>query len=280
MGTAGTSQRPGPTPSASRGWTGRRTPVVLMYHGFAGEPMADDPENLFVTVDALEAQMDHLLAHGWEPLDLDGYLKACRGRGRPRGKSFLVTVDDGFGSVASLAAPVLAARSIPFLLFVPAGLLGQTAWWLPEPPNTPLMSAAALRELVAQAPVEIGGHGYDHIHMLDLVPDELHRQTAEVRSILAAATASPVRAFAYPYGSNDASSRRAVEDAGYEVAFSVFRDAGPHAISRVDVNATDTLASFRLKLIPGYRTWWHWLDKARPLRRGVRRVLSAASRRD
>ncbi len=34
-------------------------------------------------------------------------------------------------------------------------------------------------------------------------------------------------------------------------------------MSRVDVNATDTLASFRLKVqLPGYRTWWAALDRA------------------
>ena len=257
----------------------RRTPVVLMYHGFTEQRRADDPENLFVEVGALEAQLDHLLDHGWRPLDLDGYLQARRG-GAPPGKSFLVTIDDGFESVATLAAPVLARRSVPFVFFICAGLMDKTAWWLPQPPESRILGADALKQLLREAPVEIGGHGYDHIHMLELSDAELAWQTAEVRSQLSAITGTPVRAFAYPYGSNDADARDAVAGAGYSVGFSVFRDEGPFAISRVDVAATDTLASFRMKLVPGYRTWWHALDHLRPVRRGLRRMLNTVSAQD
>ena len=276
-GTSLMSRRREPGPARPRRL--RRDPVVLMYHGFTDERRDDDPENLFVPVKALEAQLDHLLERGWEPLDLDGYLKAARGERVP-GKSFLVTIDDGFESVATLAAPVLAARSVPFVLFVCAGLMGQTAWWLPQPRDTPILCADAVRGLLAETPMEIGAHGYDHVHMLEMGPEELARQTVEVRSVLTEISGSPVRAFAYPYGSHDEDSRRAVAEAGYEIGFSVFRDVGPHAISRVDVNATDTLASFRLKLLPHYRTWWRVLGRLRPVRRALRRTLSTLSRPD
>lgn len=256
---------------------GTRTPVVLMYHGFAEARRDDDPENLFVPVGAFEEQLDHLLERGWTPLDLDAYLAARRDGVAPR-KSFLVTIDDGLESVATLAAPVLAARSVPFVLFVCAGLMGRTAWWLPQPADSPILCADELGRLLGEAPMEIGGHGYDHTHMLEMSPAELTRQTDEVRSLLEELSGAPVRAFAYPYGSHDADARDAVRDAGYDVAFSVFDDLGRLAISRVDVNATDTLASFRLKLIPHYRTWWRAMGRLGVLRRAVRRILEARDR--
>jgi peptidoglycan/xylan/chitin deacetylase (PgdA/CDA1 family) len=259
-----------------RPW-GTRAPVVLMYHGFAEDRRDDDPENLFVPVRAFEEQLDHLLAHGWTPLDLDGYLAARRDRRAPR-KSFLVTIDDGLESVATLAAPVLASRSVPFVLFVCAGLMGRTAWWLPQPADSPILCAEALTQLLEQAPMEIGGHGYDHVHMLEMSTEELTRQTGEVKSILQEVSGAPVRAFAYPYGSHDADARDAVQAAGYDIAFSVFDDKGRLAISRVDVNATDTLASFRLKLIPHYRTWWRAMGRLGVVRRGVRRILETRDR--
>ncbi len=251
-----------------------RRPVVLMYHGFTRGPRTDDPENLFVDVDAFAAQLDHLLDRGWHPLDLDGYL--AFDRSGPWRKSFLITIDDGFESVARLAGGVLAERQVPAVLFVPADLLGDTATWLPEPADEQLLSVAELRRLLAQAPIEVGGHGADHSSMRGLPHGDLARHSVKVRQRLESVVDRPVRAFAYPFGDHDEPARQAVERAGYRIGFSVYDDAGRFAVSRVDVNGTDSLRSFRIKLTPGYRRWWRW---SFPLaRRAVRRFLTRGAR--
>lgn len=252
--------------------------MVLLYHGFTDRPRSDDPEHLFVLVDELARQLDHLLGRGWTPLDLDGYLAVREGARRPR-RSFLVTIDDGFRSVGDLAGPVLARRGVPSVLFVPSGLMGRTATWLPEPQDEGLLDPLALRRLVAEAPVEIGGHGHDHSSMVARPPGDLLLHTAAVRQELGAVAEREVRAFAYPYGDHDEQARAAVADAGYLVGFSVYDDEGAFAVSRVDVNSTDTLLSFRVKLLPGYRTWWRLLSRATVLRRTVRFLVSRGGRR-
>lgn len=249
-----------------------RRPVILLYHGFASGRRGDDPENLFVDVDKFARQLDHLLDRGWRALDLDGYL-GLDGARAPR-KSFLLTIDDGFESVARLAAPVLADRDVPAVLFVPSGLLGASAAWLEEPAEEPLLSAATLRRLVAQTSIEVGGHGLDHTSMRGLGRDELADHCGGVRRRLEGELRCEVRAFAYPYGDHDEDARRAVAAAGYRVGFSVYDDAGRFAISRVDVNGTDTLRSFRLKLVPGYRRWWRLSSRVQVLRRTVRHLLT------
>ena len=65
-----------------------QAPVVLMYHGFCTSRRDDDPENLFVEVDAFEQQLQWLLEHGWTALDLDGYLDARAGGPTPRRTSW------------------------------------------------------------------------------------------------------------------------------------------------------------------------------------------------
>jgi hypothetical protein len=85
------------------------------------------------------------------------------------------------------------------------------------------------------------------------------------------------RAFAFPFGAFDRRACQAVAAAGFEVAFSVFDDAGRFAISRVDVNATDNGPSFRLKLVPGYRRWWRASTQLGPLRRTAGRLLRGPS---
>jgi peptidoglycan/xylan/chitin deacetylase (PgdA/CDA1 family) len=252
---------------------GGRSPVVLLYHGFTDAPRSDDPENLFVTGDDFAAQLDHLLDAGWEPLDLSGYLEALERRTWRR-RSFLVTIDDGLGSVGAIAAPILEARGVPAVLFVPAGLAGATAEWLPEPADEPIMGAAELRELAATTRIEIGGHGCRHIQMVDLTDEQLRRETVEVKELLTSMVGRPVRAFAYPFGDHDEAAVRAVEAAGYDVGFSVHHDVDRFAISRVDVNAKDNARTFRLKLIPFYRVWWRTLEHAPFVRRTANRLLS------
>ncbi len=256
---------------------GKRAPVVLMYHGFCTTRRDADPENLFVEVAAFEQQLTWLLQHGWVPLDLDGYLDARSGR-RTAKKSFVVTIDDGYPSVAELAAPVLRRLGVPALLFVPVGLIGESAHWLPAPADEPIMSAQQLRHLQEHYEIEIGAHGRDHRDLRGLGPDELDRQVGGAGSELGNVLDRPVRALAYPYGGHDGAARAAAERAGIQLAFAVFEDAGPFAVSRVDVNATDTIWSFRVKLLPHYRRVWLALRRASWIRRSVRRLTTGAPR--
>lgn len=250
-----------------------RAPVVLMYHGFCEARRSDDPENLLVEVAAFEAQLRFLRDHGWEPLTLGRWLDIDAGRAPRPSRSFLVTIDDALASVLELALPVMERWCVPGLVLAPVGLVGRTAEWLPEPPDLPL---ATRDELVACAGdlVEVGLHGWDHTSMVGCSPDELDLQVRRGRDELEGWFGRRPRAFAYPFGDHDERAREAVADAGFEVGFSVFDDVGPMAVSRVDVNATDTLASFRIKVLPGYRRAWRLLDRASFLRRAARAVLT------
>jgi peptidoglycan/xylan/chitin deacetylase (PgdA/CDA1 family) len=244
-----------------------RRPIVLMYHGFATARRADGSENLMVPEAALRHQLSHLLRNGWTGLDLDGYLRALDGRASTA-RSFLLTVDDGYRSVLELAAPVLARARIPAVLFVPAAQVGGRSSWMPKLADEPLLDAHELRTLRAMG-VEIGAHGLDHVSLVGLSDAELVRQTTGAREQLADLTGVAPRSYAYPYGAFDRRACAAVQAAGFEVAFSVFNDAGRYAVSRVDVNATDNAQSFRIKLLPGYRRWWRAANGLGPARRVV-----------
>ena len=252
-----------------------RRPVVLMYHGFAAARQARDRENLLVPEGALRAQLGHLRSRRFTALDLDGYLDVFDRRARP-GRSFLFTADDGYRSFGEIAAPLLAAANVPSVLFVPPAVLGGTSSWVPEIADEPLLNPDELRDLIRMG-VEIGVHGLDHTSLVGLSDAELARQTRGARELLADLTGIPPRAFAYPFGALDQRTCLAVADAGFEVGFSVFDDAGRYGISRVDVNATDNGRSFRLKLVPGYRRCWRASNRLGPVRRTVGRLLRGPS---
>ena len=221
-----------------------------MYHYF-GTPPGPDPERLFVDGPMFLAQLDRLRRHGWRALSLDEYLDALDGAPTPR-RSYLLTIDDGHESVGRLAAPLLAERGIPSVLFVCPGLLGDRPRWSEPYQGERLSSADELRALPALG-MDLGVHSWDHTRMaaLDATALEIHARRARVA--LEEATGVAARSFAYPFGTHDLATRAAVAGAGYDVAFAVAREHGRFAVDRVFVQSTDSLFAFRCKLSGGYR---------------------------
>jgi hypothetical protein len=89
-------------------------------------------------------------------------------------------------------------------------------------------------------------------------------------------TGVDARSFAYPFGTHDAAARRAVADAGFEVAFAVAREAGRFGVDRVYVRRGDPLPVFRFKLTVGYRVMSRVAGRVPRLRRLARSVIGAA----
>ncbi len=248
----------------------RRAPTVLMYHGFCRHgDSTPDPYDLYVSDLALTKQLGMLARRGWRALNLDQYLAAYEaGAGA---QSFLVTIDDGMASVATVGAPIFVNRGVPAVLFVTPGLIGGHATYLPETPGEQLLDADGLRSM-SEMGIEIGAHGLDHTSMKNMSDADLLRHTRDVRDQLADVTGIPPRSFAYPFGDQDERARRAVEAAGFDLAFSVYDDAGRFAISRIDVKPGDTLTALRVKLLPGYRGAWRATSSVKPLRRAIRQL--------
>lgn len=240
-----------------------------MYHYFGDAPGAD-PEKLFVTHQMFAAQLDHLQRAGWRALSLDEYVAALNGAPTPR-RSYLITIDDGHESVGRLAAPMLAERGVPSVLFVCPGLLGERARWSRSYPDERLSPAEELRALPGLG-MELGVHSWDHKRMFGLDDAALETHVRRSRVALEAATGVSARAFAYPYGTHDPAARAAVADAGYDVAFAVAREHGRFAVDRVFVQSTDSLLAFRLKLSDGYRLASRVGGRAWKLRHRLRAV--------
>jgi peptidoglycan/xylan/chitin deacetylase (PgdA/CDA1 family) len=225
-------------------------PLVLAYHGFGDRTAADDPYNMFVPLDAFADQLDHLLAKGWTPLDLNSYIASLESWPTPR-RSFLITIDDGYLSTLD-AGEVLTTRGIRALVFVPAGLLGSSsATWAPDMSAEPLLDADGLRAAVDLG-FDVGVHGWDHTSLVRMSPGDLRRNTVDAKEAIGELTGVRPRSFAYPGGHFDGTATQAVQGAGYTVAFSVDKSAGRFAVPRIDVNATDTLRTFAMKC----SRWW------------------------
>ena len=220
-----------------------------MYHGFGRRPRDADPHNLFVPAADLERQLD-MVARYLRPLDLDGFL-AGLGRRRWPGRSVLVTIDDGYASTLDVAAPLLAGRGIPAVVFVCPGVLGGTSAWMQEMPGEPLLDADGVRAL-GEYGIEVASHGLDHTLLPGLPPEQLREQVEGSAARLADLLGSRPRVFAYPEGRFDEAAARAVREAGYEAAFSVTERDGRFGVPRRGVTARDSSLVFAAKLLPGF----------------------------
>jgi peptidoglycan/xylan/chitin deacetylase (PgdA/CDA1 family) len=225
-----------------------------MYHGFGTRPAEADPFNLFVPVEDFERHLQ-LIKRYLKPLDLAQFIAHLPTRKWPR-RSVLVTMDDGYRSVLTEAAPRLRAAGIPAVAFVCPGRFGGESSWMEETSDEPLLTA----EEVAQLPefgFDVGVHSMDHTRMPGISPEELRRQVGDARDALAEVMGERSRAFAYPEGLWDPAAVEAVRHAGYETAFSVddcSDDEGSDrfTVTRTAINTRDSQLTFLTKLVPGF----------------------------
>jgi peptidoglycan/xylan/chitin deacetylase (PgdA/CDA1 family) len=221
-----------------------RVPMILMYHSVADA--AEDPSNLCVSPSRFAEQMAVLQRLGLRGVSIGSLIDAMR-VGRERGLVG-ITFDDGYLDVLEAALPELKRRGFTATAFVIAGRLGGTNEWA-KGPSLPLLSNSQVSEL-ADAGIEIGAHSMTHVPLAGLAASQLQAEVSESRARLGELVGVPVRGFAYPYGSLDATARRAVEDAGYDYACAVLppvAEFGIMALPRVFVGQRDGTARMTAK---------------------------------
>jgi peptidoglycan/xylan/chitin deacetylase (PgdA/CDA1 family) len=99
--------------------------LVLIFHRVLPEPdplLPDEPD-----ADAFAAQMD-LLCGSFNLLSL-GEAASRLGQGTLPPRAACVTFDDGYANNVDIAAPILAARSIPATFFIATGFIGGGRMW-------------------------------------------------------------------------------------------------------------------------------------------------------
>ena len=238
--------------NAGRRWLGRQTPgtcVVLYYHGVPAQHRQ-----------RFARQLDLLLEQA-SPLPSQPKTPLAAGRHHA-----VVTFDDGFVSVLEQARPELDQRGIPWTVFVPSGLLGQTPGWLRRAPDAArqdrVMTAEELRDLARDPQVTIGSHTVNHTHLIEAGPARAAEEFARSKAELEAALDRSVDQFSYPFGARSPALDELGRQAGYRRLFCsvparAFQTADEFVTGRANVNPDMPLLEFRLKLAGAYR----WLAR-------------------
>ena len=104
--------------------------VIVMFH----EIQRDFQHELMTgtSVDLFQHSLEWLQRQGWNIVSLDECLQALS-RNEPQAPRYAVlTFDDGYRDVRSVALPLLEKNNTPFMVYVPTDALSRTmkSWWL------------------------------------------------------------------------------------------------------------------------------------------------------
>lgn len=222
--------------------------IIVTYHAVGDR---NSPE--CVTAAQLRSDLDGLRDAGFSFVSLDRCAGWLEGGIPPAGRSVAVTFDDGYASVASLAAPILAGRGIPFTVFAIAGRIGGDNQWPGQwrsIPRMPLMDEVQLRAVV-DAGGAIGCHSWTHAALPSLDAARLRREVVDARHRLEDLTGSAIEHYAYPYGFRGAREIAMVRDhyrAGVNAYPAVVRDTDRrYDLNRIDCH--DLRVALRLRLV-------------------------------
>lgn len=232
---------------------------VLMYHRV--DPQVGGRElGYSVTPRQFAAHLSWLADQGYRPCRVQAFADWLYGLAALPPRSVLITFDDGFAGLHEHALPLLSARRWPATVFLVSGLIGQRDYWTSAEFGTAGANALLDRTQIAamaRQGIEFHSHSRTHADLTALDDAALVEQVSGSRRELQDLLGQPIDCFAYPFGRHDARVRRAVEAAGYRLAFSVapgFNRAGAAAalqVRRLDITGHDGRTQFARKVRKG-----------------------------
>jgi peptidoglycan/xylan/chitin deacetylase (PgdA/CDA1 family) len=232
-----------------------------MYHALV-EQAAPYMASVHIERARFAEQMAWLAASGLVVRPLAEALAALR---QPSGAGPIValTFDDGYHSLYTHAQPILAQYGFAATLFLTTGAVGQPSYD-GEPPEFACSAPRGDRPLtwaelraLAGAGWAIEAHGCTHRSLAGLAPAELAQELSQSRADIARHVGHEAQYYAFPYGSYDRRTLRALAEAGYAAGLSVHTGPATPAsdwrrLPRLEVTADCDLATFRQLVRTGY----------------------------
>ena len=223
------------------GDSGKQSPVpspesripVLCYHRIGG------PLELGVTRvgrSVFARQMTALAQAGWHTVSLAEF-EAARAPHAAR-RTFLLTFDDGYASLAEHAFPILADLGFTATTFVITDYVGKANTWDVRYTweRLPHLTWEQIEHWRTRR-FDFGSHGATHRRLTWLNDDAVGADLGRSREVLRARLGPDAgRAVAYPFGAVDARIVRQAATAGYELGFGGVKASGERLnVARVPV---------------------------------------------
>lgn len=228
---------------------------ILMYHAFADTSEPD--QHYIVSRARFERQMQWLRRHNYRVIPLRQMMQMRLSGRLPPPRSVVLTIDDGYRDVLSVAWPILQRLGFTATIFLVTQPVGATNSWdsTGELCERDLLSWDDARVLL-DGGVEIGAHTRTHPRLSDHsaaeVGDEIRGSWQDIRQNL---DIEPT-AFCYPYGDYDPQVRQAVLQSEFSCACSINDGLNNAAVDdyllqRTEITGQDSQFLFALKVRSG-----------------------------
>jgi peptidoglycan/xylan/chitin deacetylase (PgdA/CDA1 family) len=196
--------------------------AILSYHN-VGPPPPDGWDTWYYVPEAtFVGHLEHLRREGWQPIDADTFLAGLESPAALPERAALLTFDDAYSSLATVALPCLVELGFPGVVFAPTSYIGGKNEFdanSHEPPTS--ICGWGDFELVEQNGISVQSHGVSHRAFSDLTLAEIEAELAGSKATLETRLGSAVELFAFPYGDSGADAdlvRNALQRCGYRAA--------------------------------------------------------------
>jgi peptidoglycan/xylan/chitin deacetylase (PgdA/CDA1 family) len=226
---------------------------ILTYHAFAGP--GERVGRYVISASRFERQLAWLEKKGYQVLSLEAYLCYRASHRLPPARSVVITIDDGYGDVRSVAYPILRRYGVPATVFVVPDYVGLANGWdaNSELARRALLSWPEIGELVEAGGIEIGSHTRSHRPLSGMPTAKLEKEVRGSRAELERRLGIPVRTFAYPFGDYDVQAQLAVQQGGFGGGCGDFGGVDTMAtpvynLRRIEITGRDSMIDFCLKV--------------------------------
>lgn len=246
---------------------------IITYHA-----VGEGPRPLWVPLRDFEAHLEAYQKAGYHTVSLTVLVEWLR-RGDLPSNTLVITFDDGYESVYSLAWPRLRAAGFGGTVFLVTDYCGRTNQWPgqnSDTPPAPLLRWDQVLEMANQG-CEFGAHTCTHPHLLVSTRERIVEELASARDRIRSMTGQAVEFFAYPYGETDRRTMDLVSQFFYGAVDTRLGVVGPGShpllLPRIDAYYLTPGLIYRMKNL-SFRAYL----ESRQCLRYLRRLLHSQSR--
>lgn len=205
---------------------GHQVVPILTYHDIESVSRS----RFAITAELFEKQLQYLKDNGYVGITPDRLLRFLRYEEPLPRKAVMITIDDGYKSAKTIAAPLLLKYGFPAIFFIYTDFIGG---------GRHALTWNELKELKALG-FDVEGHSKTHNNLAVPPANEspteraarLEAETIGTKQLMEQRIGAQVRYFAYPYGGFDSEVVAKVKAAGYEVGFGAQKGSNPFFMHR------------------------------------------------
>ncbi|MEN6321453.1 MAG: polysaccharide deacetylase family protein [Syntrophaceae bacterium] len=205
---------------------GYQTVPVLCYHQFSKKKSSS---KISISEEMFEQQMEYLKKNGYTVISLNTLHNFINYKRRPPKNSIVITIDDGWKTAKTIAAPILKKYGFNATLFIYTDLIRSK-------PNNVTLCWDEIKEMIDEGIVEVQSHTASHSDLTKLKESSIERELEESQKIIKENLGINVKYLAYPYGNFNDQVIDKLKKYGYEVAFTVIKGGNAFFYNNVSLN--------------------------------------------